>query len=135
MAPIGDNIYEWRATIEGPIQTPYEGGIFHVRARVPAKYPMEPLYWNFETKIYHPNISRRTGEAVPGLLDRIYKNRPWCPDETFTCWLAILQELLVTPSPDPLHAIEPGEADEFRKNRESFTRTAKEWTRTYANPE
>jgi len=31
MAPIGDNIYEWRAIIKGPTQTPYEGGIFKIR--------------------------------------------------------------------------------------------------------
>ncbi|KAL1999538.1 hypothetical protein VTN02DRAFT_4375 [Thermoascus thermophilus] len=72
---------------------------------------MEPLYWNFETMIYHPNISRPNGEAVPGLLDEIP------------------QELLVTPSPDPLHAIDPGVADEIKKNRERCR------TGTWADPE
>lgn len=96
---------------------------------------MEPLHWNFETKIYHPNISRRTGETVPVLLDRVHQNRSWCPDETFSRWIEMVRELLATPSPDPLDAIEPGIAEEFRENRDSFNRTAREWTRIYADPE
>lgn len=134
MAPIGDNIYEWRAVIEGPVDSPYEGGIFYIRFKIPRTYPMESPKWRFETKIYHPNISRRSGEAVPDLLELILSNRPWCADQTLMTWTGSIWELLKKPSRDPLHCVEMEVLRQFKGNRTNFDQTAKEWTGIYASP-
>ena len=44
--------------MEGPGQSPYEGGIFKLELFLPDEYPMVPPKIRFLTKIYHPNIDR-----------------------------------------------------------------------------
>lgn len=44
--------------IEGPSQSPYEGGFFKLELFLPEDYPMEPPKARFLTKIYHPNIDK-----------------------------------------------------------------------------
>nr|CAG8457035.1 13333_t:CDS:2 [Entrophospora candida] len=43
----------------GPIQSPFEGGIFNLKFFHPEGYPLwEPPKVRFLTKIYHPNINK-----------------------------------------------------------------------------
>lgn len=41
----------------GPQDTPYEGGYFKVKIKMPHDYPIGPPSVFFITKIFHPNIS------------------------------------------------------------------------------
>jgi len=50
-----------KGTIDGPIGTCYEGGVFNVHIQIPKQYPFEPPKMKFTTKIWHPNISSQTG--------------------------------------------------------------------------
>lgn len=45
------------AGIEGPPQSPYQGGLFYVHVLVPDSYPIRPPVIRFLTRILHPNIS------------------------------------------------------------------------------
>ncbi|KAF4985682.1 hypothetical protein FDECE_16392 [Fusarium decemcellulare] len=54
-APIGDDLDKVLASIEGPPDTPYEGGIFRIGVRFPDS-PAEPPILRFQTRVYHPNI-------------------------------------------------------------------------------
>ena len=54
-APLGDSLEKVLASIEGPPETPYEGGIFWIAVRL-ARNPFNPPLLRFQTKIYHPNI-------------------------------------------------------------------------------
>ncbi|XP_014787367.1 mucin-5AC [Octopus bimaculoides] len=40
--PLDDNLFEWHFTIRGPIDTDFDGGIFHGRIVLPPDYPMKP---------------------------------------------------------------------------------------------
>ena len=51
-----DNLMIWSATVFGPDDTPWEGGIFSMRLTFNDQYPDKPPRVRFETKVYHPNI-------------------------------------------------------------------------------
>jgi len=51
-----DDIFNWKVIIYGPIDTPYEGGIFKARMEFSRDYPTRAPKFRFESKITHPNI-------------------------------------------------------------------------------
>ena len=50
------NLYIWDATLIGPQDTLYEGGVFKVQITFPMDYPNNPPEFKFISNIYHPNI-------------------------------------------------------------------------------
>ncbi|KAL5010584.1 hypothetical protein ScPMuIL_012889 [Solemya velum] len=40
--PLEDNLFEWHFTIRGPVETEFDGGIYHGRIVLPPDYPMKP---------------------------------------------------------------------------------------------
>ena len=121
---VNDDIHHWQATIMGPSDSPYEGGIFHLDIHFPMNYPFKPPKCNFITKIYHPNINSAGSICVD-----ILKNN-WSPALTISKVLLSICSLLTDPNPsDPL---EPSIAREYINNREKFNNTAKSWTEIHA---
>lgn len=55
-APVEDSLDKILASIEGPPDTPYEGGIFWITVKIPAGNPSLAPSLRFQTKIFHPNI-------------------------------------------------------------------------------
>ena len=55
-APLGDCLDKMIARIEGPPDTPYEGGVFWILVSFSSVSETEPPLLRFLTRIYHPNI-------------------------------------------------------------------------------
>merc|ERR1712139_694748 len=55
--PAQDSLQFWRALIEGPPGSPFEGGVFALNVIVPDEYPFQPPCITFETPIYHCNVN------------------------------------------------------------------------------
>jgi ubiquitin-conjugating enzyme E2 G2 len=51
-----DDIFSWEALIAGPIDTPFEGGIFPAELKFPKDYPLSPPTMRFLGGIWHPNV-------------------------------------------------------------------------------
>jgi len=68
------SILSWTALIRGPIETPYEDGVFQLSISCSSNYPLLPPNIRFITKIFHPNINFHTGEICLDIL-----KKEWSP--------------------------------------------------------
>jgi ubiquitin-conjugating enzyme E2 D/E len=122
--PIDDDFYYWQATIQGPEDSPYEGGIFILNIHFPADYPFKPPKVNFETKIYHCNINSSGGICLDILKEQ------WSPALTISKVLLSISSLLTDCNPDD--PLVNDIAQLYRTDRERHDQVAKEWTLAYA---
>jgi ubiquitin-conjugating enzyme E2 D len=122
---VRDNYFEWEATIIGPKDTPYEGGMFQLSIHISSEYPFKPPQCRFRTKIYHPNINS-SGQICLDIL----KNQ-WTPSLTISKMLLSILALMDQPNPDDPLVTEI--ANEMKHHEERYKATARNWTLQYAS--
>jgi len=123
--PEYDDIFEWRATIIGPSESPFENGVFFLSVSFPQQYPFKPPKVKFLTKIYHPNINTNGNIC----LDILKEN--WSPALTISKVLLSICSLLCDPNPDDPLVIDI--ARQYKNNYSEYELTALEWTHKYAS--
>lgn len=64
LEPAEDNLFMWTATLQGPEGSPFAGGVYTVKMKIPDNYPLAAPHLTFVTKIFHPNIHFKVPEAV-----------------------------------------------------------------------
>jgi len=116
--------YHWQATIMGPDDSPYTGGIFFLNIHFPTDYPFKPPKINFTTRIYHPNINSNGSICLDILKEQ------WSPALTITKVLLSLSSLLTDANPDD--PLVPEIAQIYKTDKAKYEATAREWTRKYA---
>jgi ubiquitin-conjugating enzyme E2 D/E len=123
--PVGTNIMRWQATIMGPTDSPYQGGLFLLDVVFPENYPFQPPRVRFNTKIYHCNINGKGGICLDILKDQ------WSPALTVSKVLLSICSLLTDPNPeDPLV---PEIAKLLKSDRKKHDAIAAKWCSKYAN--
>jgi len=50
-----DDLLYWEALIQGPEDTPFEGGVFPAELKFPKDYPLSPPTMKFLCDMWHPN--------------------------------------------------------------------------------
>ena len=90
----GDLVGVWKASIIGPIGSPYEGFVVPLDMTFPTNYPFKPMRVVFRAPMMHPNISLH-GHVSFHLL-----SHGWSPAFTILKILASLQCILATPDED-----------------------------------
>mmetsp|Transcript_11597 Transcript_11597/g.27566 ORF Transcript_11597/g.27566 Transcript_11597/m.27566 type:complete len:173 (-) Transcript_11597:43-561(-) len=88
-----DNMLLWNATIIGPDESPWEGGIFSLRLQFPEAYPDKPPKVRFTCEMFHPNV------YPDGTLCLDIIQDAWKPIYTVGMILTSIQSLLTDPNP------------------------------------
>lgn len=122
--PVGDDMFHWQATIMGPDESPYAGGVFFLDIHFPADYPFKPPKVHFTTRIYHCNINSNGGICLDILKDQ------WSPALTISKVLLSICSLLTDPNPDD--PLVPDIAQLLKTDKARHDSTAREWTSKYA---
>ncbi|ONM39655.1 Ubiquitin-conjugating enzyme E2 8, partial [Zea mays] len=89
--PVGEDMFHWQATIMGPSDSPYSGGVFLVTIHFPPDYPFKPPKVAFRTKVFHPNINSNGSICLDILKDQ------WSPALTISKVLLSICSLLTGP--------------------------------------
>merc|ERR1719305_1573335 len=90
-----DDPLDIQAIIEGPAQTPYEGGAYRVKICLGAEFPQQPPRAFFMTRIFHPNIAA-TGDVCVNTLKRDWDPQNWSIGHI----LQVIRCLLIVPFPE-----------------------------------
>lgn len=122
--PVGDDLFHWQATIMGPDESPYSGGVFLLDILFPKNYPFSPPQVRFQTRINHKHIRSDRSICLDILWDR------WSPALTISKVLLSICSLLTDPNPDD--PLVPEIAQLLKSNTVQHDSTAREWTAKYA---
>lgn len=122
--PVGDDLFHWQATIMGPVESPYAGGVFFIVIHFPTDYPFKPPKVTFKTKVYHPNVNSNGSICLDILKEQ------WSPALTVSKVLLSICSLLTDPNPDD--PLVPEIAHIYKSQRARYEETARAWTQKYA---
>ena len=120
-----EDFFHWYGTIIGPVDTPYENGVFGLKIYFTDEYPFKPPQIKFITKIYHPNINKNGSICLDILKTR------WSPVLTISKVLLSICSLLSDPNiDDPLV---PEIALQYTSDFNKYKSIASSWTLIYAS--
>ncbi|CAN1264209.1 Ubiquitin-conjugating enzyme E2 28 [Linum perenne] len=123
--PVAEDMFHWQATIMGPPDSPYSGGVFLVTIHFPPDYPFKPpKQVAFRTKVFHPNINSNGSICLDILKEQ------WSPALTISKVLLSICSLLTDPNPDD--PLVPEIAHMYKTDRSKYETTARSWTQKYA---
>ncbi|XP_048615902.1 ubiquitin-conjugating enzyme E2 11-like isoform X1 [Brassica napus] len=152
--PVAEDMFHWQATIMGPPDSPYAGGVFLVSIHFPPDYPFKPPKVSFKTRVYHPNINSNGSICLDILKEQwspaltISKVLTFCISvnlfnhkEDCLCllmrvmmlWIQVLLSicsLLTDPNPDD--PLVPEIAHMYKTDKTKYESTARSWTQKYA---
>ncbi|THV67945.1 ubiquitin-conjugating enzyme [Aureobasidium pullulans] len=138
------NVFLWEVIMQGPedsvyavcnllpllspltILTTLQNANFKIEVSLPKEYPFKPPTVSFKTKIYHPNVTNDDkGSMCLGML----RSDQWKPPNKIRDVLILVRQILAAPQPDD--AVESRIADEYKNNRETFDKNAKDFIAKY----
>ncbi|KAJ4975685.1 hypothetical protein NE237_000791 [Protea cynaroides] len=122
--PVAEDMFHWQATIMGPADSPFAGGVFLVTIHFPPDYPFKPPKVAFRTKVFHPNINSNGSICLDILKEQ------WSPALTISKVLLSICSLLTDPNPDD--PLVPEIAHMYKTDRAKYETTARAWTQKYA---
>ena len=121
---VDNDLYHWRATIIGPEDTPYYGGVFDLDIYFPSNYPFKAPKCNFLTKIYHPNINSAGSICVDILKES------WSPALSIMKVLLSISSLMNDPNPDDPLMVDIARL--YKRDKERYKARARLMTLQYA---
>ncbi|KAI9921427.1 hypothetical protein PsorP6_000848 [Peronosclerospora sorghi] len=120
-----EQLREIHAELQGPDDTPYEGGYFTVKLTLTESFPDHPPRGVFLTKIFHPNVSQPAGAICVNTL-----KKDWHPTLGLAHVLQVVRCLLIVPFPESSLNDEAGKL--FLDSYDEYARRARLWTTIHA---
>lgn len=109
-----DNLFVWGASILGPPDTPWEGGVFQLRITFSENYPEKPPRVRFTSEIFHPNVYGDGTLCMDIIQDQ------WSPIHNICSILTSIQSLLT--DPNCASPANPEAAHIFTHDRKQYNR-------------
>ena len=119
---VNNDLYQWKITLIGPKDTPYEGGNFILV--IYFKYPYSIPKVRFVNKIYHLNVSQYDGTL------RLYSLKCWRLKSPMINIISDIYSSFYNQEQD--YSYDSLMSIEYNTDRNEFNRKAKEWTKKYA---
>lgn len=120
-----NDILDIQADIEGPVDTPYENGVFRVQIKISSNFPNVAPKCFFLTRIFHPNISEQ-GEICVNTLNKDWNPKKWSLKNLFQ----IIKCLLIIPFPQSALNEEAGKL--FMEDYNQYFKIAQMYTNIHA---
>ena len=117
--------FSWNVVFTGPADSCYAGGKFMATMKFPDNYPFKAPEVTFVTKVYHPNISKTTGEICAD----VFVNS-WSPTLNARYVIEALCSMFMNPNADS--PVEPEIAAQLTNNPAEFEATVRQWVQQYA---
>nr|XP_027198670.1 ubiquitin-conjugating enzyme E2 S-like [Dermatophagoides pteronyssinus] len=124
LIPNEEDVSDIQAIVEGPAGTPYQNGSFRVKLLLGKSFPAQPPKGYFQTKIFHPNVSRN-GEICVNTL-----KKDWNENLGIKHLLLVIKCLLIVPNPES--ALNEDAAKLLLENYDEYYRRAKMITEIHA---
>jgi ubiquitin-conjugating enzyme E2 A len=109
-----DNLFQWNATLIGPDESPWEGGIYTLRLQFPDQYPDKPPRVRFLTEMFHPNIFADGSLCLDIIQDK------WKPIYTVSSILSSVQSLLCDPNTDSPANVDAAKL--YKENKKEYNK-------------
>ena len=120
-----NDIFHWKISLAGPVDTPYSGGMFFLTSDFSEDYPEKKPEVRFINKIYHLNVSPTNGHICISTLNE------WKPKTPMVDVISAIFALFYDQNPKSPYSGEM--AREYEHDRNSFNKKAQEWTAKYAS--
>lgn len=121
------NPFEWKAVINGPIGSPYEGGYYKLKVTFKDDFPISGPIIKFITKIYHCNISDN-GDICLNII-KYWDPKKWDRNKTMDSIFKSIYDMLIVQNPKDSYC---NRGDEYLKKRDEFNKKAREYRDKYA---
>ncbi|RPB08413.1 ubiquitin-conjugating enzyme [Morchella conica CCBAS932] len=128
------NLFEWECLIQGPDETPFEGGVFPATLSFPKDYPLNPPKMKFTCEMFHPNVYKDGTVCIsilhsPGDDPNQYEDASerWSPIQSVEKILISVMSMLAEPNDESGANIDASKV--WRDNKEEYSRRVRQCAR------
>ena len=127
-----DDIFNWKAAMVGPRDTPYANGMFFMKILFTNDYPAHGPIFRFVNKIYHLNVNPKDGMISLNHLNEWHLTGKVTGKPIYSVKQALFDIFCLFYKQNPNNAFNKEMAYQYIHEREKFDAEAKRWNEMFA---